>query len=130
MFRRLREAKRVLTYRQTPNAQDRPDITEFVADGLQATKAGRTIGGIVEVFVIFVLLGATLHRVFFWMFGGDHSPTVSLAVVGVLSVAMLWAINAITDKFNRLAMLKLRIQERVAPFFGHRIDRTLRTLRH
>ncbi len=125
MFSRIRYAARVLSY-SPPKVDnyDEPDIVFEEEPREELTKLSKVIGSLVEVFLVSLTIGLVsapvIHRLF------PAKEKVGLATATGIAAAIL---AFIAQHFLADLRLKLKIGERVAPYFGHKILRTVQTLR-
>jgi hypothetical protein len=127
MFSRIRYAAQVLS--SSPVApHENPDIAFEEEPSVAVSKLSRAIGGFLELFVVSVVIGfiAAPFLGNLWpvkTFSGANRVTAVIAAILALLVS---------QTFERVKIQlgsQLRIGERIAPYFGHKIAAAIRTLR-
>jgi hypothetical protein len=128
MFNRIRYAAHVLSSaRVDPYKQ--PGIRFEEERVVDSTRISRAVGGIVEVILFSFLIGTFAAPVLAHLWplskvSADVNRTTAIlaAILGMLAMYCV-------DKFQAEIRRHLKIGDRVAPYFGHRFTRTVRTLR-
>jgi hypothetical protein len=128
MLSRIKEAKRIITYREPDFG---PDAVIEEQKLVEAPKAGRTIAYFFEFLFVFVVLvrastyiGIHLEK----MIPKTHSvsTTTMTAAVGIILTLLLDSVR--TDILGRIRK-HLSLVDLLAPYFGHRLDNTIRVFR-
>ncbi|HXN52320.1 MAG TPA: hypothetical protein VN943_10310 [Candidatus Acidoferrum sp.] len=128
MFNRIRYAIKVLSYRSPElSPYDQPDIVFESESPQETTKLSKTLGSFVEVMLVSVAIGFITGWVYRLMPGKGHTGIATITGIGAALLAFL-SQRVIADLDYRLR-LKLRIGDKLAPYLGHKILRTVRTLR-
>ncbi len=129
MFSRIRYAARVLSYSPPKvDKYDEPDIVFEEEPRQEVTKLSKVIGSLVEVFLVSLTIGLVsapvIHRLF------PNKEKVGLATAtGIAAAILAFIAQRFLADLNARIRLKLKIGERIAPYFGHKILRTVQTLR-
>ncbi len=129
MFSRIRYAARVLSY-SPPKVDkcDEPDIVFEEESRPETNNISKVIGTFIEILVVSVTVGMVAFPVVHFLFPAKQNA--SLATITGIAASVLSIVGYhILDKLNVSLRLKLKIGERIAPYFGHKILRTIHTLR-
>lgn len=129
MFSRIRYAARVLSY-SPPKVErcDEPDIVFEEEPRLGISKVSKAIGTFIEILIVAVPIGTVAFPVIHFLFPDKESA--SLATITGIAAAFLSILGYhILERINVIIRLKLKIGERIAPYFGHKITRTVQVLR-
>jgi hypothetical protein len=130
MFNRIRYAARVLSNHPV-NPYEQPDIAFEEEKPVEVTRVSRAVGSLIEVAVLSVVIGlvAAPFLVRIWRTWTvhpwadvDHITAVIAAVLAILSSQLI-------ERCKQAIGSHLKIGDRVAPYFGHKITSTIRTLR-
>jgi len=130
MFNRIRYAASVL-FPSPVNPLEEPDITFEEEKTPEITRVSRAIGFVFEVAVIAgasFVIGVFVAPLFagFW-------PTKTVASVGtttaVIAAILAFLSGHLLEKMKSAIGNQLKIRVRVAPYFGHRITRTVQIIR-
>ena len=127
MFNRIRYAAHVLSSSPV-DPYRHPDIKFEQEQPVETSRASRIIGGLIEVLIVAFVIGAIaapfLTRFLPIRTIADVSRTTAIvaAILGMLVMHFF-------ENFKTAIARRLKIGARVAPYFGHRITRTIRTLR-
>jgi hypothetical protein len=129
MFSRIRYAARVLSYSPPKVSKcDEPDIVFEEEYRPEISKLSRAIGTLIEVFVVSVTMGLVAFPLVHFLFPAKENA--SLATITGIAAAFLAALGShIFERLNRIVRLNLKIGERIAPYFGHKITRVVHALR-
>lgn len=129
MFARLKETVRILTYRQPvvhgpdavivekPAKPGAPGFGKFVAFVIEAAIYVYAVGFIAGH------LGGTLSH--FHPFRSVSLTTLA----GALGAVILWVGHSLLNDLQLLLKKRLNLAEKLAPFFGHKVEETYRALR-
>jgi len=130
MFGRIQETIRILSYREPTHV---PDAAIVEATSPTPTKAGRTIARLIEATVLVIAIGylsefALLHlnRL---IPTDKHSSAFITAVAGSLGAVLVLIVGWLRNDLERKIQGKIHLARFLAPFFGNKIDRTLRVLK-
>ncbi len=129
MFSRIRYAARVLTY-SPPKVEkcDEPDIAFEEESRLETSKVSKYIGTSIEILVVSVTMAMVAFPVVRFLFPAKQNA--GLATMTGIAASLLSIVGYhILDKLNVVIRLKLKIGERIAPYFGHKITRAMQALR-
>jgi len=125
MFSKIRHASQVLS--SVPkNLREEPDIVFEEQAPQEISSVSRRIGGLVELYVLAVvigIIGAPLFSKFVPVHADVTTKTAIVAVVLTFTGHHLW--NGINESIRK----RLKIGEKIAPFFGYKIVRAMRILR-
>jgi|SRR5579864_5218250 len=127
MFNRIRYAAHVLS--STPvNPYERLDIAFEEEKPVEVTGASRIIGGLIEIVVVSILIGTiSVHFLgHLWpvrtVAHVNEATAIIAAILGMLAIHFF-------EQFKAELGRRLRIRDKVAPYFGHRITHAIRILR-
>jgi hypothetical protein len=129
MFNRIRYAVKVLSYSApTPPKAEQPDILFVEEDQPLVNKVSFRIATFVEFFVVSVVIGVATVPVIHALFPAKEKN--GLATITGIAAALLAFIGRhfLADLEARIR-LNLRLSEKIAPYVGHKITRTLQILR-
>jgi len=128
MFNRIRYAAHVLSSSPV-NPYEHADIRFEEERPVEITRVSRSVGGIVEVILFSFVIGtfAAPLLAHLWPLSkvsADVNRTTAIlaAILGMLAMYCI-------DKFQAEIRRHLKIGDRVAPYFGRRIARTIKILR-
>ena len=129
MFSRIRYAARVLSYSPPKVSRyDEPDIVFEEESHPEITKVSRVIGTSIEIFVISVTVGMIAYPTIRILFPAKQ--TAGLGTITGIAAAFLSILGYhILEKLKATLGMKLKIGERIAPYFGHKITRAIQALR-
>jgi hypothetical protein len=100
--------------------QINPPVTKF------STKIARTI----EVVIFMYAMGFVAGKLGDLMFPTLHPKSLSLGVLfGGLGLILAFLGHKILGELEIKLKLHLHLSDRIAPFFGHKLDSTFRSLR-
>jgi hypothetical protein len=126
MFNRIRYAAHVLSSSPV-DPYGQPDIKFEKEQPVETTRVSRYIGGLIEVLIVSLVIGiiAAPPLARLWparTFDLNRTTAVVAAILGMLAMHYF-------EKFKAAIGRRLKIGEKLAPYFGHRITRTITTLR-
>jgi len=129
MFNKIRYTAHVLSssFPEKPHPRDVPDIIFEKEDPITVSKISRVIGSLLGVFVLSIavaMVASRLNEVFPKL--TTHSAT-RIGAIAAGFLALLWQ-RFVGDVHKKLEE-HLKVGERIAPFFGHKIARTIQVLR-
>jgi len=129
MFSRIRYAARVLSY-SPPKVDkcDEPDIAFEEESRLEISKVSKVIGTFIEILIVSVTLGMVAVPAIHFLFPAKQSASLA-TITGIAASFLSILFYRILDRLNVIVTLKLKIGERIAPYFGHKIMRTVQALR-
>lgn len=129
MFSRIRYAARVLSYSPPkPSKFDEPDIVFEEETRVEPSKVSKAIGTLIEIFLISIAVGTVAFPAVRFLFPAKESA--SLATIAGIAAAFLSIVGYnLLEKVKVVIRLKLKIGERIAPYFGHKITRAVQALR-
>ncbi len=129
MFNRVRYAAKVLSDSPPkPNKFDSPDIVFEDVSPPEVTKVSKGIGAFIEIVMISTVVGLISGPVIHRMFPGKAQSGL-MVITGIAASFLAILANRLIEDLNIRLRLKLKIGERIAPFFGHKIVRAVRTLK-
>lgn len=129
MFRRLRETSKILSYKEKPG---RPDVVYGASLEPQPTRFSGAIAWLIEVAAlgIVVILGASVvNAIVDILFPADQPSFLSRVVIGAASLSLTGVGIYYLHKLNHKIQLRLRIAEKVEPYFGHKLEESYRILK-
>jgi hypothetical protein len=129
MFSRIQEAIRVITYREPDTGQDAV-IVEHVET--TPTPAGKRIAIVLESLVAISVVGYLSARVGDRLIDTAFSKHLSMSahvLIGSIAAFFVLAVNWLKHDLEHKFRIHFRLADRIAPFFGKRIDNALRVLR-
>jgi hypothetical protein len=129
MFSRIRYAAKVLSYSPPKTSEfDRPDIVFEDVSPPEVTKASMRIGTFIEILVVSIVVGAISGPTISRLFPGKPQSGL-MAITGMAASFLAIMSHKLIRDLNDHIRLKLKIGEKIAPFFGHKIMRAVRTLK-
>jgi predicted ABC-type exoprotein transport system permease subunit len=126
MFSRIRHASQVLSSSSPKNLSEEPDIIFEEQASEEVSTVSRRIGVFIELFVLTIVVGFVGAPLFARHLPIHADATTTTALVAVILTYVghqMW--NTVNEKIRE----HLKIGERIAPFFGHKIVRAMKTLR-
>ncbi len=128
MFSRIKDATRIITYREPATG---PDAVIVERDRPTTTAAGKVIS---HVFELLVVVYALAHAAAYIT---DHltkiipaTRSVSLGTIAAaIGVLLAFVMHQLRDDIEQKIRAHINLSELLAPYFGHRIDRTIRVLK-
>ncbi len=129
MFTRIRYAAKVLSYSPPKTSEfDRPDIVFEEVSPPEVTKVSKGIGTFIEIGLIAIVIGLVSGPIVHRIFPGKTQSSL-MTITGVAASLLSILANQFIEDLNIRIRLKLKIGEKVAPFFGHKIMQAVRTLK-
>ena|SRR5947209_8016709 len=129
MFNRIKEAARILTYREPRSGADAV-IVSHVQES--PSGPGKVISYILEVLIIVYGIGhiaAPLASALSRFMSGKHTSTSTAILAGALGALLALMTNAIRQDIEQKIRLRLNLSELLAPFFGKKLDNVLRVMK-
>jgi hypothetical protein len=128
MFTRLRETYHILTYNEKASG---PDAVIVEEQKTSISNASRRIARFIEVILVSYAAGFGMTKI--WdvsarFFSGKHSVSVA-ALMSAVAILSYLAVEAINGQFQATLRQRLDIADKLAPYFGHKLDETFRVLR-
>jgi hypothetical protein len=129
MFSRIRYAAEVLSYSPPKvHPREQPDIVFQDEERCEITKTSLLIGTFIEILLVSTVIAFCSAPVMHFLFSGK--PSASLLTITGFAASLLSIMGVrLFDKVNAHIRLQLKIGEKIAPYFGHKIVRTIQTLR-
>jgi len=127
MFSKIRYAAHVLSS-SPANPYERPDITFEAEEPVEVTRVSGAIGGLIEVIVVSFLIGifAAPLLVRLW----PARPVANLDhLTAVVAALLAFLASNLFERFKAHIAGSLKIGQRIAPYFGHKIANTSKILR-
>ncbi len=124
MFKRIRQTIKILSYKNEPI---HPDFPSSATDEVEVTRISRTIGGFIEACIILLaagFVGRYLHD----LSPGGRTALSTGVLTGVATALLALLGNWLFDSLNERVRLSLKLGERLAPYFGHKLTESLRIL--
>jgi hypothetical protein len=127
MFSRIRYAAHVLSSSPV-NPYEHADIAFEEEKPVEITRVSRAIGGLIEIIVVSLVIGTIAAPLFvrLWPAGPIANVNHMTAVVASM-LAMLF--THFFERFKSEIGNRLKIGQRVAPYFGHKITEAFKILR-
>jgi len=130
MFARLKETIRILSYR--PPTVHGPDaIIVEKSKSPPTSRFGRSIAFFLEGFILISAIGFAAGHLGKTLEGLPLPKTgVSLATLaGALGALLLWIFHALVNQLQGAVQKRLNLADKLAPYFGHKLEETVRTIR-
>ena len=131
MFTRLRETYRILSYREPNEGPHGPDVHFVRHEPERFSKVRLSVANLVQVsVVVYVIsnLATPFSNAFEQLLRGHHAPTVT-SVAGGLGALLVFAFHWLRQQLEGAIQKKVRLEEILAPYFGRRLENTIRTLK-
>jgi hypothetical protein len=128
VFSRIREAIRIITYREPDSGPDAVIVDHKVAT---SSRAGRIISrGLEVLMVVYVLayVSARISERLSKIIPSTHSVSVT-TIAAAIGVLLMFLVHSIKDDIETKIRTRLNLAEALAPYFGHRLDYTIRVLK-
>jgi hypothetical protein len=128
MFSRIREAIRIIAYREPESG---PDAVIVERADMPVSNAGRRIAGLLEGIVAIYTIGYIASLIgdkVFNVFPGKHSMSVTVlvgSVAALLTLMVHWVRQDLEEKLRT----HFHLRDTLAPYFGKRLDSASRVLR-
>jgi hypothetical protein len=128
MFSRIREATKIIGYREP---QHGPDFVIAEHHAPTTSPAGRAISNILEVLIAIYTLGYAAGYI------SEHltklipsTRSVSInTLTGAIGVLLVLVLNSFRDDIEKKIRARINLADILAPYFGHRLDHTFRVLK-
>jgi H+/Cl- antiporter ClcA len=128
MFSRIQNAIQIVTYRESETGGDAVIVER---ETVTPSRPGKIIAGFVELLVAVYTIGYLAGRI------GDHisksipdSHSVSLGTLtGAVAVFLMLTLHWIREDIEKKIRARLNLVDVLAPYFGHRLDYTVRVLK-
>jgi hypothetical protein len=127
MFSRIRYAAHVLSSSPV-NPYEHPDIAFEDEEPVEINRVSKAIGGLVEIVVVSFVIGIFAVPVLTRMWplhtiaNANETTAVIASILGMLTLHFFERIKSAIGNH-------LKIGEKVAPYFGHKISEAYKTLR-
>ncbi len=126
MFRRLQETIRMLR-KPSENPFTKPDVVFVEELELRVSRVSKAIGGFIEALVLVLVAGyagSSIAGLF------PKQTGFSVGTLAGITAALLSLFGIqLSNNLNRKLQLHLKIGQQIAPYFGHRLEQTYRTLK-
>jgi hypothetical protein len=128
MFRRIRETIEAFrSDKPAPHAV--PDLIFVQEQKQELTSISRHIGRLFEGLLL-TFAGGIVGEVAWKSLASKNLIHVSVGMtIGITSAISVWIGHALLNRLNEKVRFKLKIGERLAPYFGHRLYETYRILK-
>jgi hypothetical protein len=128
MFSRIQDAIRTITYREPETG---PDAVIVERESPTVSAAGKVISHILElVLVVYVLAYAAAYAVDHLMKMIPAARSLSAEIVaGGIGALLAIVLHQFRDDIQARIKARLNLSELLAPYFGHRLDYTIRVLK-
>lgn len=127
MFDRLKEAIQVLSFREPSNDVDIVFVSE--AEPLPPPQVSRYIARVIEGTVAAVFIGFSAARIVEFVTHAIGRVSVSITAVGVTGALLFWIWHQLLGVLQTRAQGFLKLEEKIAPFFGHKMNTAYRILK-
>ncbi|MGH9670259.1 MAG: hypothetical protein ACRD3A_09120 [Terriglobales bacterium] len=131
MFTRIRQAYRILSSKDIgPPAHLCPDVVFVDEDAAEPNRGGKLVAGLLEALLLAIVAGWLGTRLTLLIEALRGRETASLTAVGIVAALLFGLLHQLTEhNLVKGLQLHLKFEERLAPYFGHRIDNAIRMLR-
>jgi uncharacterized membrane protein YeaQ/YmgE (transglycosylase-associated protein family) len=128
MFSRIREAIRILSYKPEKRV---PDIVVIDEASLPApSRFGKVISTIMEDGLLIVLIGILAGKIGSALYHAAPGKSLSIATIaGALGALFAWIFHSFMNDLKLRLKSQINLSEKLAPYFGHKLDATYRLLR-
>jgi hypothetical protein len=128
MFSRIQNAIRTITYREPETGQDAAIVEHKTPT---ATGAGKVISHTLELLLVVYVLAYMAGYI------SDHltkvipaTRSVSIEVVaGAIGAVLVLILHQLRNDIQEKIKARINLSELLAPYFGHRLDYTIRVLK-
>jgi hypothetical protein len=127
MFSRIREAIRIIGYRE-PNCEA-PFVIQEHIEPPPPSVTGRRIAYLIQVaFAIYIIgrVSGPIGKELILLLPGH---AVSLTVAGGTGALLMWTIDWLRNDIQTKLRLHLNLDDKLAPFFGHKLENVFRVLK-
>lgn len=129
MFSRIRYTAKILSYSPPKVSRfDEPDIVFEGESRPEVTKLSKAIGAFVEIVLVSVAIGLVSAPLIHGIFPAKEKMGVA-TITGVTAALLAFLSQHFLSDLNDRIRLKLKIGEKLAPYLGHKILKTVHTLR-
>jgi MFS family permease len=128
VFNRLRETIHILTYREP--VVHGPDAVIVPKRKDNAPQAGKVIAWLFEAFIFLYVVGFVAGHLGTMI--SRYPPTKAISVgtlIGALGAVLYWLAHNLTLQIQMLLKRRLNLADRLAPYFGHKLDETYRAMK-
>lgn len=128
MFSRIREAIRIVNYREPHNGADAVIVEQTPAT---SRPTGKLIASLIEwtllVYSLAYIAGIVSDRLTKFV---PATRSVSIGTIaGAVGVLLALVLHSLRDDIERKLRSRIDLAELLAPYFGHRLDYTIRVLK-
>lgn len=127
MFSRIKEAKRILKYREPETGADAVIVERRT---VKVPRTGIVISSGIEGFIVVWVIGYAVSGLVRLM---PHLPVgprhVSVALVGSLGAVLMLVIHWIRQDIEAKIKKHFHLADALAPFFGRKLDSAFRVVR-
>jgi len=127
MFDRLKEAIQVLSFREPSIDADIVIVAE--AEPVPPSQVSRYIARVIEGTVGAIFIGFGAARIVEFVTHAIGRPSVSITAVGATGALLFWIWHQLLGVLQTRVQGFLKFEEKIAPFFGHKINTAYRILR-
>jgi hypothetical protein len=128
MFSRLQEALRILTYHEPHDGSDAVIVERKTT---VPSRPGIVISHVLEFFIVVYVLSNVAGRIverLLKIVPATHSVSLS-TLAGAVGVVLAFVLHSVRDDIEKKLKAHLNLSEVLAPYFGHRLDYTIRVLK-
>ncbi len=129
MFSRIKEAIRIVTYREPEHGPDAV-IVDHQAAG--SSRTGRIIAAGIEVLIVVYVLAYIAGRIgerLSKIIPTSHSSVSVATIAGAVGVLLALIVHSIKNDIETKIRARINLAEVLAPYFGHRLDYAIRVLK-
>lgn len=129
MFNRIRYAAAVLSSSSPNNPYERSDIAFEEEKAPEVSRVSRFIGVVIEVLVITFGIGVFVAPAVARLWPARTVANVSTTAAVVAALLTFFSVQ-LFERFKVKLGAHLKIGEKVAPYFGHRITHAVKIIRN
>ena len=128
MFSRIREAIRILSYKPEKHVPDIVVINE--ASIPSPSRFGKVISVVIEDGLLIVAIGILAGKIGSALHHAVPGKSLSIATIaGALGALFAWMFHRFMNDLKIRLKSQINLSEKLAPYFGHKLDATYRLLR-
>jgi hypothetical protein len=129
MFSRIKEAIRIISYRESDSG---PDAVIECEAPTTPTPEGKFISRALEFFIAASTIGWVSGRIGEYLLGVGFAKHISVSVstlIGAVAVLLAMIVSAIGKDLEMKLRSQVRIADALAPFFGRKLDEAVSALK-
>ena len=129
MFTRLRGTISVLRYARV-EATNHPDVIFVEEKQLEPSRISRAIGAFIGGFILITAVGYIVRLLGHLVSPGNTAVSVSRTTLAAIVGGLLYIFfDRQIHSWIDSVQVRFRITDRLAPFFGHKLEETFRILK-